>query len=130
MIKNIVCAIYALRMKTSDNYKDAVANAIFFAALFMMLGIIVIMVFISRMLGLDIDLRPIDDWLGIGAGKVFAFFLFICIWIFLKFRFKNIKHLELEEVINKSTWLRNKPELVAFSPLIVVFVLLVVILLF
>jgi len=128
MISNIVFAIYALRMRTSDSHEAALSNAIFFAALFLMLGIIVSMVFISRSLGLDIDLRPIDDWLGIGAGKVFAFFVFSLFWLILKIKLKKIQRSEIEKIIISSNWLTKKPEVIAFSPLIVAFSLLMLIL--
>jgi len=127
-MKRIVFAIYALRRRTKDGHEDRLSNAIFFAALFLMLCFGVIIVFISFALGLEVDLKPLDTWLGIGVAKVFAFFIFCFIWLYLKFKFKNIQNRELEDIISNSNYLNKNPERVAFSPLIVVFVLLMLVL--
>ena len=128
-INTLVYSLYILRKKAKDSHKDSLSNAIFFMALFLTILLSSIFTIIVVVFKFEVSFSWFDSFFGMNGDKLLAGIVLFIIWVILKLRVSSKTDLDIQEQIKKSEILLKKPELIAFSPLILSVFLMVLILL-
>jgi len=124
MIDNLVIAIYILRKRANESSKDWLSNAIFYSSVSIMLAVSISLTFLLSLIGIDYDFRIINEKFGFDIELLIVLLLFLLIWGVLKRKFKYVTNSGIEEKVKSSRLLSEKPEVIAFSPLILIFIVL------